>query len=134
MGRKARSRYGWRRVFLFVGLTVGLGFTLPAHTPTTYQLYMYEHTNYGGGLHAHFDGDRNEPDLRCYNTGALGTPNWNDRISSFKIGRGLKVTFYEHINYRGASYTVKGPAEISSLVHNGWNDRISSFKTVVLPD
>ncbi|MGQ9674000.1 MAG: peptidase inhibitor family I36 protein [Candidatus Aminicenantales bacterium] len=129
MSRNGETRYLCRRVFLFVGLALGLGLQIPAHTPTSNQLYVYEHVNYEGA-YIRFDGTRDEPDLRSYNTGPLGSPNWNDRISSFKIGSDLKVVFYEHINYKGASWTVKGPAEISSMVSNGWNDRVSSLRTL----
>ena len=93
------------------------------------QVYFYEHTNYGGA-YMRFDGLREVPDLRSYNTGALGSPNWNDRISSFKIGKELKLVVFKDINYRGGSWTISGPATISTLVSNGWNDKISSFRIV----
>ncbi|MGQ9623724.1 MAG: hypothetical protein ACUVTO_09955 [Candidatus Caldatribacteriaceae bacterium] len=100
------------------------------HIPSTSnKLYVYEHTKYERA-YIRFDGIRDVPDLRSYNTGALGSPNWKDRISSLKIGRDLKVVSYELINYKGASWTVKGPAEISSMVSNGWNDRVSSLRTL----
>lgn len=42
------------------------------------------------------------------------------------------MTVYEHANYGGAHYTVKGncnaPLHISDLKESGWNDKISSFK------
>ncbi|MEW5765817.1 MAG: peptidase inhibitor family I36 protein [Acidobacteriota bacterium] len=126
-GRQAKL--SWKKVAFLLGAAVGLGFALPAHTPTSNQLYVYEHINYGGA-YIRWDGIRDISDLRSYNTGALGTPNWNDRISSFKVGSDLKVIFYEHINYKGASWTVTGPASIPSLVPNGWNDRASSLRTV----
>lgn len=100
-----------------------------AADPTANQVYVYEHINYGGA-YIRFDGIRDVSDLRGYNTGALGTPNWNDRISSLKVGSDLKLIVYADINYKGASWTVTGPANISTLVSNGWNDRISSLRTV----
>jgi hypothetical protein len=77
-----------------------------------------------------FDGIREVADLRGYNTGALGTPNWNDRISSLKVGSELKLIVFRDINFKGTSLTLTGPAAISTLVSNGWNDKISSFRIV----
>ncbi len=121
----------WRRALWLVGLTVGLGLSLPAHTPTSNQLYIYEHVNYRGA-YIMWDGSRDIPDLRLYKTGGSGSPSWNDRISSFKLGSRLKVTFYEHVNYQGKTLTFEGRADVPSLVAAGWNDRISSLKTEVL--
>lgn len=118
-----------RKILLFVVLAAGLGLALPAHTPTAMQLFVYEHTNYEGAFMG-FTGLREEPDLRCYNTGGPGSPNWNDRISSLKVGSDIKVVLFEHINYQGKSFTIPGPANISSLVSSGWNDRASSFRIV----
>jgi hypothetical protein len=100
-----------------------------AADPTSNQVYVYEHINYDGA-YMRFDGLREVPDLRSYNTGALGTPNWNDRISSLKVGSEVKLVVFADINYKGASWTVTGPASIKTLVSNGWNDRISSFRIV----
>jgi len=119
----------WRKALWLLGLTAGLGLSLPAHTPTATQLYVYEHINYEGA-YIRWDGLREIADLRWYNTGPIGSPNWNDRISSLKVGSDLKVILYEHINYQGKSLTIPGPANISSLVSMGWNDRASSLRTV----
>ncbi len=102
---------------------------LVAPAQNSNQVYFYEHTNYGGA-YMRWDGVREVPDLRSYNTGAIGTPNWNDRISSFKIGKDMKLVVFKDINYRGGSWTISGPATISTLVSNGWNDKISSFRIV----
>ncbi len=102
---------------------------LLAQTVGSTQVYVYEHINYGGA-YMRFDGIRDIPDLRSYNTGASGTPNWNDRISSLKVGTDVKLVVYADINYKGASWSVSGPANVSTLVSNGWNDRVSSFRIV----
>ncbi len=96
---------------------------------TSNQVFVYEDINYAGN-YIRWDGIRDIPDLRSYNTGGLGTPNWNDRISSFKVGSGMKLVVYKDINYKGGSWTVTGPATISTLVSNGWNDKISSLRIV----
>jgi hypothetical protein len=100
-----------------------------AADPTSNQVYVYEHINYEGA-YMRFDGLREVADLRSYNTGALGTPNWNDRISSLKVGSEVKLVVFADINYKGASWSVTGPASIKTLVSNGWNDRVSSFRIV----
>ncbi|MBN2705514.1 MAG: peptidase inhibitor family I36 protein [Deltaproteobacteria bacterium] len=102
------------------------GVSVWAAEPTEMQVYVYEHTKYEGA-YMRFDGLRQEPDLRCYNTGGLNTPNWNDRISSLKVGSGVKLKVYKDINYKGSSWTITGPAGMSTLVPNKWNDKISSF-------
>jgi hypothetical protein len=75
----------------------------------------------------------NYPDLRSYNTGALGSPSWNDQISCMVIGDGVsKVIVYEHINYKGKSKTFtrtsSNPLGSWSLSGDWWNDNISSIK------
>ena len=94
--------------------------------PPQYQVWVYEHINYCGKKYyflAGQEGRTNYPDLRNI------AGNWNDRISSIKVGSKAVVTVFEHINYGGASFTEVGPSDIPSLVTSGWNDRISSLKT-----
>ncbi len=72
-------------------------------------------------------------DLRSYDTGAPGTPSWNDQISSMKIGTGIaQVTVYWDINSGGKSRVFKrqsdNPDGCWSLTGDGWNDKISSIK------
>ncbi len=100
-----------------------------AADPTSMQVYVYEDINYNGNYML-FNGIRDEPDLRNYTTGGPGSPNWNDRISSLKVGSGVKLKVYKDVNYKGSSWTVTGPATINTLVSNGWNDKISSFRIV----
>jgi hypothetical protein len=74
----------------------------------------------------------NYPDLRNYNTGELGSPDWNDRISCLQIGEGTKVTIYEHINYKGKNKTFgrtsSNPNGMWSFAGDLWNDKTSSVK------
>ena len=125
---------GWGgRFWGLIGLvTVAAAFTLVAawaQEASPNQVFVYENINYGGA-YMRFDGIREIPDLRSYNTGAQGSPNWNDRISSLKVGSQVKLVVFADINYKGASWTATGPATINTLVSNGWNDRISSFRIV----
>jgi hypothetical protein len=112
-----------------VALVMVLAIPLIAASQTANQVTFYENINYGGA-YLTFTGIRDEPDLRAYNTGGLGSPNWNDRISSFKVGSNVNLVVYRDINFKGTKWTITGPASISTLVSNGWNDKISSFRIV----
>ena len=52
---------------------------------------------------------------------------WNDQISSIQSGS-RTTTFYEHVDYKGSSFTMMNNQSISNLVPLGWNDRISSIR------
>lgn len=75
----------------------------------------------------------NHSDLRQWNTGAQGSPTWNDQISCMAIGEGVgKVIVYQDIKFKGKSREFKrthnNPNGVWSLAGNWWNDRISSIK------
>ena len=127
--RSGAKRGRWSALVLWGMVAALLAVAIPAASPTSNQVYLYEHTNYGGA-YMRWDGLRDIPDLRSYNTGAQGSPNWNDRISSVKVGSDVTLILYQHINYGGSKLTLKGPANISSLVASGWNDKASSFRIV----
>jgi hypothetical protein len=50
----------------------------------------------------------------------------NDDASSVRVPAGLRVTFYEHDNFTGA--TLVRTADDNCFVNEGWNDRISSLR------
>ncbi|MGE4669985.1 peptidase inhibitor family I36 protein [Yersinia enterocolitica] len=55
--------------------------------------------------------------------------NWNDRISSISVPRGLVVSVFKHINFSGRTLTLKDSVDsLSSLRWADLNDNISSFK------
>ncbi len=62
------------------------------------------------------------------------TNNWNDRISSIKIGKHAKVVLYEHpgCDDRSAFIVLQGNGhsvvKYDSLYSIEWGDRTSSFK------
>jgi len=82
--------------------------------------------------------DRDYPVVRCFRTpqardrdGATAEPLGLDAklATSVQATSSLfYVTFYEHANYLGASFTTS--AQIGDLGVLGWNDRISSFKSL----
>lgn len=120
--------FNYAKTILF---SLAIVFCLPiiVSAQSANRAYFYEDINYRGNYMV-FSGVRDEPDLRVYKTAGASSPNWNDRISSIKVGTGLKLIVYRDINYGGPSISFTGPATISTLVSNGWNDKISSFRTV----
>jgi len=59
----------------------------------------------------------------------------NDDLSSIKVPRGKCVTLYEHSSYRGRSWRMCGPKQVSCFVHHkmwrggpNWNDKVSSIR------
>jgi hypothetical protein len=110
-----------------LGVVMVLAIPLFASAQTANHVYFYQDINYKGAVIS-FNGIRDVPDLRAYPMN--GSQNWNDRISSIKVGTGVKLIVYKDINYKGGSYELTGPAWISTLVSNGWNDKISSFRVV----
>jgi hypothetical protein len=50
----------------------------------------------------------------------------NDDASSVRVPAGLRVTFYEHDNFVGA--TLVRTADDNCFVNEGWNDRVSSLR------
>ncbi len=75
-------------------------------------------------------------DLRNLDVSESGGRNWNDLISSMKIGAGItKVTVYwdvksEPISGSGREFkrTNQNPDGCYSLTGDGWNDKISGIK------
>merc|ERR1711985_113429 len=85
---------------------------------------VYQHCNFGG-----------------YKRTVRRSTNWvkklgikNDDLSSIKVPRGKCVRLYEHINYRGKSWTICGKRSIKCFVHHKmkkgktWNDQVSSIR------
>lgn len=72
--------------------------------------------------HARFEG-QSAPVDAGENVDWVGD-EWNDMISSFKVGSGCSLTVYEHSKYEGASKTYTSS---SNFVGDDWNDQISSF-------
>jgi hypothetical protein len=60
-------------------------------------------------------------------------PDWNDRISSVKVGVDLKFNcaFFEHGDEKGNGYPVSSGQKIPRLGED-WNDKVSSLKCVQL--
>lgn len=77
---------------------------------------FYEHENYNG-----------DDTSVCVSSQSFVSWSWNDRISSFHVPRGYKLTVYEHSNYSGSSRDYYGNVP---NVGSFWNDKISSWKLI----
>jgi len=100
--------------------------------PKPYQVFFYEDVGFEGAAIG-YEYDSDVKDL----TKLLvldSSNNWNDRISSIKIGKNAKVVLYEHVGCddRSAYIVLQGDgqsvAKYDSLHSIGWGDRVSSFK------
>jgi hypothetical protein len=80
---------------------------------------MRQHCDYAGWT-ANFT-------IGNYNLAAIqARGGFNDDGSSVRVPVGLRVTFYEHDNFTGA--TLVRTADDNCFVNEGWNDRISSLR------
>eukprot|EP01006_Ploeotia_vitrea_P067165 TRINITY_DN96569_c0_g1_i1.p1 TRINITY_DN96569_c0_g1~~TRINITY_DN96569_c0_g1_i1.p1 ORF type:complete len:122 (+),score=18.07 TRINITY_DN96569_c0_g1_i1:104-469(+) len=100
---------------------------------------MFEHDNcYGDRLNVWADGATSKENAKCVNLVPLG---WNDKATSYLLGDGTKVAFYEHENCGGREHVVDNKyrydmEDVNLGVYDmggshdvsGWNDTISSVK------
>lgn len=91
----------------------------------------FEDINYGGHWFMYY-ADRDNNDLRSIYVENNSSVNWNDRISSLKVGKNACLTVWKDIKFTGSKATWEADGtfvkEVSSLVPSGWNDKISSLK------
>ena len=133
---KSKSGYGLRIFALgavFAGiclLIAGSALAVDIGNPSYSQVFLYEHTNYGGA-NMSFQYDYQVADLTKWRL-PNSKNSWNDRLSSVKLGRNVKIVLYEHINFKGKSITLQANGSqqknYSSLHSFGWGDKASSFK------
>jgi len=114
---------------------------LPAG-PDTVQtgLVVYEHANYEGRSALITQSIRNLADFSgpCSKPEGGGDPDWNDCISSLRVGAGWSATVYTNTDFTGTSLVVTGDQSNLQLVkgdcsHDGMNDCISSIALVRSP-
>lgn len=53
---------------------------------------------------------------------------WDKRISAIEVGKNMRLTIWDEIDYQGKSLIILGPQTYNSLSAIGWKDRIQSFK------
>lgn len=98
--------------------------------PAYNQVFLFEHTNYQGNSMSFYINDM-VPDLTKWKFVNSKT-NWNDKISSMKIGRNAKIIFYNDINFKKKLSEFEGDSinnkNVPSLHTYGFGDKISSFE------
>jgi len=106
---------------------------MPMGTPGANQAFFFEHANYAG-TSVEWSVGESVADLTKWNTPT--GQSWNDRISSMKVGSGVRVLAYEHKDFGGRCMTFSSSRNYPDLAaHNAnlsgaenWGDRITSLK------
>jgi hypothetical protein len=99
----------------------------PSHS--TEQVLFFEDNDFTG-TELSYTGPVVVENLTQVTTSLPSGKNWNDRISSYVVGSGMKVYLYKDITRNNLLYTVTGPATEACLRSKQGNDVISSFKIV----
>lgn len=120
-------------IFIISSLSFAQSCDPNTREPAEDEVIFFEHINYQGcwmgakigSYYASLVGN-------SYNPICKKTINWNDTISSIKVGAKAMVIVYEHVNYGGRSQVWKGncnsPLCLGDLRNSNWNDKISSFR------
>ena len=79
--------------------------------------YVYKHNHFSGNIMV-IVVDQNKASL-----GSM-----NDKISSIRVGSGIKCDFYKDSNYKNKLFSMTGGQQKNRLSNIGYNDKISSIK------
>lgn len=99
--------------------------------PTFNQVFFFEHSNYDG-YYMGLSYDRDMDNLTTLYFALSGSPNWNDKISSIKVGKYACATTWFNTNYKGQRNFFEADGHFTAnypdLAPSGIGDKISSFK------
>jgi hypothetical protein len=101
--------------------------------PSSNQVFFFEHNNFDG-YYIGLSYDKDIPSISSYSLNGINGsgPNWNDKISSIKVGKYACATTWFNINYGGQrNFFEAGGYETANypdLGPSGVGDKISSFK------
>ena len=115
-------------VLFVLTITVGVA---PADNPGPNEVILYEHVNYdANGKSIRFSVGTNVPNLT---NNKLGRWNWNDKVSSIRVGLNVRLLAWEHKDYRGKCMTFSGlnaggQGNYNDLRRWRYNDIITSLK------
>lgn len=113
-----------------IPLSAGKTWGVDIGDPAPHQVFLYEHTNYQGH-NMSFSPDYEVKDLTKWKFSGSNT-NWNDKISSIKLGKNVKIYLYKDINFGNLMTVLQGDCKNNKLyptLHSyGWGDKISSFR------
>ncbi|HWA60186.1 MAG TPA: beta/gamma crystallin domain-containing protein [Caulobacteraceae bacterium] len=140
--RQAKPRPGRSGLLaLAAGCAVAcaLAFGPSAQAQTANQVMFCSDANFKGKC---FTVDKGGGNVNLTQKSFPGGGNWNDKISSVKVGANVRVLAYENTNWTGECIVFSGAnvggrtkGEYPNLtgyetsVGNSWNDRISSYQT-----
>jgi hypothetical protein len=108
---------------------------VPAWTQSANQACVYQDGEYKGLSLCLAVGEEDaDLTLRTWTTN-LSSGNWNDRISSVKVGFNTKIVLWTDINFGGDRVILQydscnNTSPRWSNMPKGWNDRVSSFKVM----
>lgn len=114
--------------------------TITTRATTSFTLTLYEHDTFKGRAYVY----SNNTYYSAVGISDLKTVNFGDIMSSFKLVSDtsipVRVTFYEHDSYKGASisfiaYTIASESDMNNFRYGGvvgigshrWGDKVSSF-------
>jgi|GEM_PF-1528603 len=114
-------------VLFVLTITVGVA---PAFDPGPNEVILYEHIDYGGRS-IRFSVGSNVPNLT---NNKSGTWNWNDKVSSIKVGANVRLITWQDKDYTGKCMGFLGSnagGKTGKYRHLGdwhYNDAITSLK------
>jgi hypothetical protein len=128
-------RKEWVKWCILLGVMViaaSAALSLQAFDPTSNQVILYEHANFQGNSLRLQVGDN----ISCLTSKKMGTSsNWNDKISSIKVGANVRLITFQDCPYKGQCMGFLGS---NAGGHTGglypklsdwnYNDKISSLK------
>lgn len=114
--------------------------TITTRASTSFKLTLYEHDTFRGRTYEY----KNNTHTSAVGVSDLKTVNFGDIMSSFiltsETNNPVRVTFYEHDSYKGASisfiaYTQASESDMNNFKYGGvigigshrWGDKVSSF-------
>ncbi len=99
--------------------------------PGPNQVFFFEHSNYDG-YYMGLSFDRDISNVGTYYFSDFNSPNWNDKISSIKVGTNACATTWFNKDYKGQRNFFEGNgmtvANSPDLGPSGIGDKITSFK------
>lgn len=115
-------------VLFVLTITVGVA---PADDPGSDEAILYEHINYGGRSIIFSVGS----DVSNLTNNKDGKWNWNDKVSSIKVGSDVRLVTWQDKDYTGRCMCFSGSnaggaigGQYNDLRRWNYNDAITSFK------
>ncbi len=101
-----------------------LAATLAATTPLSAKCRLYEDRNFGGQILV-LEENEHAKMIRNRGDGYYYRPDWNDRISSYKMSANCTLFMWEHVDGKGWKLTRTGQLD---YIGDKRNDKVSEAK------